>query len=78
MAEKEHHLTRAKRLREEAAALAAVEWSVASIPDAPVPVAPVVREEYRIMSKRGDIVDYASSREEAQEKVKEWGYIVKV
>ena len=66
MAEKEHHLTKAKRLREEAAALAAVEGSVDS-------VAPDVElvEEYRVMNKRGDIAYYASSRKEADEKLPE-------
>jgi len=71
---KEHHLTRAKRLREEALAQA-VEWSVDS-------VAPDIKNkvEYRVMNKRWDIAYYAYSRKEAEDKVKEyeWGYIVTV
>ena len=67
MADKVHWKTAQKLAKE---AESAVEGSVESVIESV--------EEYRVMDKRGDVVDYASSFKEAQEKVKEWGYIVKV
>lgn len=65
--EKEHHLTKAKRLREEALAKESVVGSVDSVaPDvAPTPVAKVVSKWYHIFDKRANLIGYSPVEVEA-------------